>query len=201
MHELQIFLHTNPDIGPPVPTKNCKEKFPVWEEKFAIILYLNLLPSLIYRHKHRWRNVIAILRFDCKSSTLTCVQQKLYTHNWCVQGTQEKQREYMKMPHSIHLKHIPGQTTFLAVQVTQLLERHKLLHSMEALDLNFQLLLLQTKCHHGKEWGCLPYLMEEVRERSLFYKQKKRLPVILNSGRNKLTYKSESLWNATHIQQ
>jgi len=163
-----------------VPTKDCEAKFPVWEEKFPVIQYLNLLPSLIYRHKLRWRNVDATLGFDCRSSTLTRAQQKLYTHNWCVQGTQEKQTEYMKRPHSIHSKHIPVQMTFLAVQVTQLLEGHELLHSMEALDLSFQLLLLQTKYYHEKEWGCSPYLMEEVRQKSLFYKQRK-LQIASNS--------------------
>lgn len=148
--------------------KVCEEKFPVWEEKFPIIQYLNLLPSLIYRHKLQWRNAGAILGFDCKSSILTCVQQKLYTRNWCVEGTQEKQREYMNRSHTIHSKHIPVQMTFLAVQVTQLLEGHELLHSMEVLDLNFQPLLLQTKRYREKEWGCSPYLTEEVRQRSLF---------------------------------
>jgi hypothetical protein len=148
--------------------KVCEEKFPILEEKFPIIQYLNLLPSFIYCHKFQWKNVGAILGFDCKSSTLTRVQQKIYTRNWCVQGTQEKQREYMKRPQSIHSNHIPVQMTFLAVQVTQLLEGHELLHSMEALDLNFQPLLLQTKRYHEKEWGCSPYLMEEVRRRSLF---------------------------------
>jgi hypothetical protein len=100
--------------------KVCEEKFSIWEEKFPIIKYLNLLPSLIHCHKLQRRNVGATLGFDCKSSTLTCVQQKLYTHNCYVQGTQEKQRVYMKRPHSIHSKHIPVQMTFLAVQVTQL---------------------------------------------------------------------------------
>jgi hypothetical protein len=148
--------------------KVCEEKFPVWEVKFPIIQYLNLLPSLIYHHKLQCRNVGAILGFDCKSSTPTRVQQKLYTHITGVFRVRRKSREYMKRPHSIHSKHVPVQMTFLVVQVTQLLEGHELLHSMEAVDLNFQLLLLQTKCYHKKEWGCSPYLMEEARQRSLF---------------------------------